>query len=86
VIGVDSGPLHLAAALGKPGVALFGPTDPAQTGPFKSNMVVLRAPGVNTTYKRHDRIHASMAEIAVEHVADALLQSLAGRIPVVQRS
>jgi heptosyltransferase I len=33
VIGVDSGPLHIAAALGKPGVAIFGPTDPAQTGP-----------------------------------------------------
>ena len=29
VIGVDSGPMHLAAALAKPGVAIFGPTDPA---------------------------------------------------------
>lgn len=34
VVGVDSGPLHLAAALGKPGVAIFGPTDPARNGPF----------------------------------------------------
>ncbi len=76
VIGLDSGPLHLAAALDKPGVALFGPTDPAQTGPFKSRMVVLRAPGVQTTYKRHDRVHASMAEISVEKVTDALLKSL----------
>ena len=30
VLGLDSGPLHLAAALRKPGVALFGPTDPAR--------------------------------------------------------
>ena len=76
VIGVDSGPLHLAAALDKPGVALFGPTDPAQTGPFKSNMVVLRSSSVQTTYKRHGRIHASMAEISAEQVTDALLKSL----------
>jgi heptosyltransferase-1 len=86
VIGVDSGPLHLAAALGKPGVALFGPTDPVQTGPYKSNMAVLRAPGTHTTYKRRRQIHASMVEISVEQVADALLQSLAGSIPMVQRS
>ncbi|HEY7306209.1 MAG TPA: glycosyltransferase family 9 protein [Bryobacteraceae bacterium] len=77
VIGVDSGPLHLAAALGKPGVALYGPTDPAQTGPYRSNMVVLRAPGVQTTYKRHSRIHTSMAQITVERVARGLLESLA---------
>lgn len=84
VIGVDSGPLHLAAALGKPGVALFGPTDPAQTGPYKSNMSVLRAPGVSTTYKRHDRIHTSMAEIAPNQVRDALLQCLTRRAAAIQ--
>ena len=84
VVGVDSGPLHLAAALGKPGVALFGPTDPAQTGPYKSNMVVLRARGVSTTYKRHDRIHTSMAEITANQVKHALLQSLARPVPSVQ--
>jgi heptosyltransferase-1 len=32
-IGGDTGPLHLAAALGVPVVALFGPTDPARNGP-----------------------------------------------------
>jgi len=77
VIGLDSGPLHLAAALGKPGVALFGPTDPLQTGPFRSSMVVLRAAEVQTTYKRDDAIHQSMNEITVEQVALALQQSLA---------
>ena len=34
VITNDSGPMHVAAALGKPVVALFGPTDPRSTGPF----------------------------------------------------
>ncbi len=77
VIGVDSGPLHLAAALNKPGVALFGPTDPAQTGPFRSSMKVLRNSQVVTSYKRWRAIHPSMSTIRVEQVAEALLQSLA---------
>ncbi len=77
VIGVDSGPLHLAAALSKPGVALFGPTAPLRTGPFGGSMSVLRAHDVETTYKRHARIHASMKAITMEQVAEALLRSLA---------
>lgn len=79
VVGLDSGPLHLAAALGKPGVALFGPTDPVCTGPFGDSLTVLRAPHVETTYKRHDTVHASMKEILVEQVAAALLKSMANR-------
>lgn len=72
VLGVDSGPLHLAAALDKPGVALFGPTDPALTGPYGTTFKVLRAPGVQTTYKRHSQVHWSMQDISVEQVAHAL--------------
>jgi heptosyltransferase-1 len=34
VIGADTGPLHLAAALGTPLVGLYGPTDPARNGPY----------------------------------------------------
>lgn len=34
VIGVDSGPLHLAVAMGAPTVHLFGPSDPASFGPY----------------------------------------------------
>ncbi len=57
VVGVDSGPLHIAAALGKPGVAIFGPTDPAQTGPYGGTFTVLRDPAAITSYKpaRRDR-------------------------------
>lgn len=40
--GVDSMPMHLAAALGKPGVALFGPTDETTWGPWHSQLTVLR--------------------------------------------
>jgi lipopolysaccharide heptosyltransferase I len=38
----DSGPMHLAAAVGTPVVALFGPTDPARTGPYGDGHIVLR--------------------------------------------
>lgn len=82
VIGLDSGPLHLAAALRKPGVALFGPTDPACTGPFGGSMTVLRTALVETTYKRGREIHASMTEITVEQVSEAV----AGVLSAVPRS
>ncbi len=78
VLGVDSGPLHLAAALDKPGVALFGPTDPALTGPYGTTFKVLRAPGVQTTYKRHAEVHWSMRDISVDQVTAALMTVLEG--------
>jgi len=41
-VGVDSMPMHLAAALGKPGVALFGPTDDKVWGPWHSQLALVR--------------------------------------------
>jgi ADP-heptose:LPS heptosyltransferase len=38
----DTGPMHVAAALGKPLVALFGPTAPERTGPYGQLQNVLR--------------------------------------------
>jgi lipopolysaccharide heptosyltransferase I len=38
----DSGPLHLAVALGTPTVSIFGPTDPAMTGPYGPGHAVIR--------------------------------------------
>jgi lipopolysaccharide heptosyltransferase I len=40
----DTGPMHVAAALGKPVVALFGPTDPRRTGPYGQTQHVLQLP------------------------------------------
>lgn len=40
----DTGPMHLAAALRRPTVALFGPTNPARTGPYQQLENVLRVP------------------------------------------
>lgn len=79
VVGVDSGPLHLAAALGKPGVAIFGPTDPAANGPYGDTFTVLRSPGAVTSYKRLSAIDASMREITPDQVLSALKIQLARR-------
>jgi heptosyltransferase-1 len=72
VIAGDSGPMHLADALGTKVVAIFGPTDPQRNGPYSGNGVVLRAAAVKSTYKRHDAPHASLLEIKVDDVLDAL--------------
>ena len=72
VVGVDSGPLHLAAALHKSGVAIFGPTDPARNGPRGGSFQVLRSPNVATTHRRGDTIDPSMQAIRPEQVFAAL--------------
>jgi heptosyltransferase-1 len=76
VVGVDSGPLHLAAALRRPGVAIFGPTDPAINGPYGGSITVLRAPGAETSYKREDSIAPSMREISPQQVWSRLKEVL----------
>jgi heptosyltransferase-1 len=72
VVGIDSGPLHLAAALEKPGVAIFGPTDPARNGPYGKSFTVVRDPRAVTSYKRSREIDASMRAIQPEAVLEAL--------------
>jgi heptosyltransferase-1 len=72
VIGVDSGPMHLAAALSKSGVAIFGPTDPASHGPYGGSLKVLRDPHAITSYKRRAEPDASMLAIEPEAVLEAL--------------
>jgi heptosyltransferase-1 len=72
VIGVDSGPLHLAAALNKSGVAIFGPTDPVRNGPYGGDFEVFRIPGVRTTHRRGSVIDASMRAITPEEVFKSL--------------
>jgi heptosyltransferase I len=72
VVGVDSGPLHLAAALGRPGVAIFGPTDPARNGPYGGPVAILRSPDAATTYKRRAAIDRSMSAISPVQVFEAL--------------
>ena len=42
LLTTDSGPMHLAAAVGTPVVALFGPTSPERTGPYGDRHIVIR--------------------------------------------
>jgi len=72
VVAGDTGPLHLADALGVPVVALFGPTDPARNGPYRRSGVVLRWEGAATTYKRGSETDESLKHIRVEEVLGAL--------------
>jgi heptosyltransferase I len=75
-IGGDTGPLHLAAALQIPVVAIFGPTDPARNGPYATRSVVLRNPESVTTHARNQRPDEAMLSISVDAVVDASYQLL----------
>jgi heptosyltransferase-1 len=72
IVGVDSGPLHIAAAIGKPGVAIYGPTDPAGTGPYGKTFTVLRNSDAVTTYKRGAELDPSMQAITPAQVFEQL--------------
>lgn len=79
IVGADTGPLHLAIALGTPAVALFGPTDPARNGPYRSSDIVLRSPDAVRDHSRNDTTDASMLAIAVAQVFAALEKRLNAR-------
>jgi heptosyltransferase I len=75
-IGGDTGPMHLAAALGVPVVGIFGPTDPARNGPVGTRSVVLRSPASYTSYSHVPQPDDGLLEISVEQVAAAARQLL----------
>jgi heptosyltransferase-1 len=79
VVAADTGPLHLACAVGAPVVALFGPTDPLRNGPFAPDDVVLRRmPSCAPCYSRACTRHAGvMDEIATADVLAAAERRLA---------
>jgi heptosyltransferase-1 len=83
VIGLDSGPLHLAAALSKPGVAIFGPTDPARNGPYGGSLRVLRLAGAATTYTRRagDELMRAISPATVVEALAASLESKSASCP-----
>ena len=77
VVGGDTGPLHLATALGTPVVALFGPTDPARNGPYPpEDTTVLRSGSAKTTYQRGDSTDPSLLDLSVEEVFAAVKRRL----------
>ena len=72
-VGGDTGPMHLAAALAVPVVALFGPTDPKRNGPWGvGRSVVLRDEGAVTSYKRSQEVDAGLERISANVVMEAV--------------
>ncbi len=67
-IGGDTGPMHLAAALKIPAVAIFGPTSPARNGPFGTRSIVLRSASSITDHSRRREPEPGLLEITVGEV------------------
>jgi len=76
-IGGDTGPLHLAAALRVPVVAIFGPTDPARNGPYGTPNIVLRSEESVTSHARRVEVDEGMLGIGSEAVVGAANKLLA---------
>jgi heptosyltransferase I len=79
VVSGDTGPLHLAAAVGAPIVGLYGPTDPARNGPWAADdVVVSRSPVCQCFHQR--RCHAQrwcLLDVGVDEVIEAAMRRLA---------
>ncbi len=78
-IGGDTGPLHLAAALQRPVVAIFGPTDPERNGPFGTASIVLRNPSSVTSHTRRSKTEPGLLEISASDVAAAAITLLSSQ-------
>jgi len=80
VITTDTGPMHLAAAVEAPLVALFGPTAPWRTGPFGDGHRVIRERlDCSPCFKRHCRTLDCMKQISVAAVYANIEQVLQQR-------
>jgi lipopolysaccharide heptosyltransferase I len=92
LISVDSGPMHIAAAMGTPVVGLFGPTDPLRTGPIGAGSVLRRELSCSPCLQRRCQIadtNRCMRDLAVAEVFEAarhLLRARAGGLQQPQIS
>ena len=75
-VGGDTGPMHLAAALQVPVIALFGPTDPARNGPYSPQSKVLRSSQSVTSYSHVATRDEGLALITPEQVLAAAAELL----------
>lgn len=76
-IGSDTGPLHLAAAVGTPCVGLYGPTVPGLCGPYGNVHRVVQPDGsVRLVRMRRKNENSWMQRIAVDHVVAACRELL----------
>lgn len=77
VLGGDTGPIHLAHALGVPVLSVMGPTDPARHGPYGSPQSTLwQQLSCSFCYKRISGTRACLLAIPPERVARAAIASI----------
>jgi lipopolysaccharide heptosyltransferase II len=82
MVSVDSGPMHIAAAMGTPVVALFGPTDPRRTGPLGEGRILRHDLPCSPCLQRRCRIadtYRCMRDITVAEVLGAVRDLLGSR-------
>jgi 3-deoxy-D-manno-octulosonic-acid transferase/heptosyltransferase-1 len=77
LVTTDSGPMHIAAAVGTPAIALFGPTDPLRTGPYGKNHTVIRKElSCSPCFLKKCTSMICMNDITVEEVFQAIKKKL----------
>jgi ADP-heptose:LPS heptosyltransferase len=79
VVSNDSGPMHIAAAVGTPVVGIYGPTNPLLQGPYGGNHVVVRREGLECLGCNLTRCpigHLCMKELTVDAVWRAVEEVL----------
>ncbi len=69
-MGNDSGPTHLAAAVGCPTVALFGPTDPARWAPVGAHVVAIDDHAEGAAWPGVDRVEAALGALLAASAGD----------------
>jgi heptosyltransferase I len=73
----DTGPLHLACALNRPVVGIYGPTEPSRNGPYGTRFKVLRSPESRRDHSRYSEPEAGLLTITPEEVLKATDELLA---------
>jgi heptosyltransferase-1 len=67
----DTGPLHLACALGRPVIGIYGPTDPSRNGPYGTCFTVLRSPQSRRDHTRYEAPEVGLLTIQPSEVLRA---------------
>jgi heptosyltransferase-1 len=77
LITTDSGPMHIATAVGTPVIALFGPTSPSRTGPYgEGNIVIRKEMDCSPCFLKKCETRQCMKDISVDDVFKAVKEML----------
>ena len=85
-VTTDSGPMHIAAAVGTPVVALFGPTDPRRTGPYGTGHTVISKKKLpcSPCFLKQCPTRVCMEGITVEEVLEVVKEKLGKKTETAQ--